>query len=111
MKCQSWVDPHKFNKKNLPTLRALIGPYRMDWDLVLRDVKGTRREKLEQQRARAIRCGGRLTFSMYADCGEEGSDGVEVDVRCELCHEYVHAVGLNSEVVEQWVQERLDAMP
>lgn len=111
MKCQSWVDPAKFNKKGFSTPRAVIGTFSMDWDLVLSQAKGTRREKLEQQRARAVRCGGRVTISLYAECDDEyGSGGVETDLRCGQCQEYVHAVGLNPEVAEQWIQERLDAM-
>jgi len=38
------------------------------------------------------------------------TDSIEVDLRCADCQEYVHAVGLNSEVVEQWIQERLDSV-
>jgi hypothetical protein len=110
MKCQAWVDPAKFNKKGLPTPRASIGAYTLDWDRYLSEVKGTLREKREQQKRRAVRCGGKLEVSMYADCGDEGTDGVEVEVRCNQCQEYIHSVGLNSEVAEQWLQDRLDAM-
>jgi len=109
MKCQSWVDPQKFNKKGKPRPRSVIGTYRMDWDRYLSEAKGSRREKLEAVRARAVRCGGRLHVYLGADCDELGTQGVEVDVRCENCMDYVHSVGLNEEVVEQWIQERLDA--
>lgn len=110
MKCQSWVDPARFNKKKLPGLRSMIGTYTLDWDRYVNEVKGTLREKREAIRARAVRCGGHLTFSISADCGEEASDSVYIDLHCEWCGEYDHSVGLNSEVVEQWIQERLDGM-
>lgn len=111
MKCQSWVDPAKFRKDGTPGLRSMIGTYLLDWDRYVEEVKGTLREKRETIRARAVRCGGHLTFAISADCDEQAASDLYVDLRCEWCGEYVHSVGLNAEVVEQWIQERLDAMP
>jgi hypothetical protein len=110
MKCQAWVDPDKFNKKGKPTARSSIGTYHLDWDRFISEVKGTLRTKREAQRARAVRCGGHLTFSMMVEYDEGGeTGGIETEVRCDNCQEYLHGLGLNSEVVEQWIQERLDA--
>jgi hypothetical protein len=110
VKCQSWVDPERFNKKGKPSPRSVVGTYRLDWDHYLTLVKGTWLEKRKALRERAVRCGGHLVFSMYADCGEGSNNAVEIDLHCENCGEYVHSVGLNVEVVEQWIQERLDSL-
>lgn len=110
MKCQAWVDPAKFNKKDMPSPRAFIGSYTLDVARYLGEVKGTLHAKRVAQMERALRCGGHLTVSIYADSDEEGYTGkVEVEVYCDDCHEYNHLIGLNAEVVEQWIQERLDA--
>lgn len=114
MKCQSWVDPAKFNKKGLPTPRALIGTHLMIPDIALSnyDKQPKERAKLEAAIKRMVRCGGRVEFDMSVEYDEGGdTGGIDAGIQCSLCGETSHPIVVNSESVEQWIQERLDAMP
>lgn len=111
MKCQSWVDPPKFSKKTgRPTPRALIACYGVDWDYALSMQRTPQwRKRLAAQIERAVRCGGRVEFVMYADCDDEGGE-IYAEIRCHDCGEIIHAIGMNSETVENWIQAQLDGL-
>lgn len=112
MKCRSWVDPTKFNKKGLPTPRALIGSHLMKPDIALSyyDKQPKQRAKLEQAIKRMVRCGGCVEFSMSSEYDEGGDTGnVDAGIQCSRCGETSHPIVVNSETVERWMQERLDA--
>jgi hypothetical protein len=113
VKCQSWVDPAKFNKKGLPTPRSLIGTHLMIPDIALScyDKQPKQRAKLAEAIKRMVRCGGRVEFSMSPEYDEGGDTGnIDAGIQCSLCGETSHPVVVNSETVERWIQERLDAM-
>lgn len=74
-------------------------------------------DKLPKQRARIaeaisrmVQCGGRVEFSMYADCSDEGTGEIETSLRCVNCGQTAHAITMDSEKARQWVQQQLDAM-
>lgn len=113
MNCQAWVDPLKFNKKGEPTARAVLAPYNGSLEFALTHAKSEKQKtKLREAWKRAVHCGGHVLFSTWAESDEDGfPDGVNAELRCVQCREYIHHVGMNSEIVGQWIQERLDAMP
>lgn len=113
MKCQSWVDPTKFNKKGLPTPRSVIGSYLMIPDIALSyyDKQPKQRAKLAEAMKRMVRCGGRVEFWMGVEYDEGGDTGeIDANLRCVNCGETSHPITMNSEIAEQWIQERLDTM-
>lgn len=112
MKCQSWVDPAKFNKEGVPTPRSVIGTYALTPEHALEQFATSPKQqaKLRDAITRMVRCGGRVEFWMVAGFDEGGyTSSIDANLCCVNCGETVHALKIDSEIAEQWIQERLDA--
>ncbi len=111
MKCQAWVDPRKFGKKDHATVRAAIGLDVLDWDWHCDSARVGKNNaaRMTALRSVAVRCGGPIKVSVYS--GDDVYDGIQIEYRCDWCRQETLPVGLpkDSEELEFEVQQLVDA--